>query len=137
MLFLLNGKDKFSAYNMTKLIDYSKFSKESLEVYSRILKDDIKRLNITEIKSSGYIVDTLEASMWVLLNAKDYREAIIGAINLGQDTDTIGAIAGSMAGIVYGYDSIPDKWLEKLVKREYLEELCDKFEEVLRGETNE
>ena len=137
ILFLLNGKDKFSAYNMVKLIDYSKFSNETLDVYSRILKDDIKRFNITDIKSSGYVVDTLEASMWVVLNAKDYREAIIGAINLGQDTDTIGAIAGSMAGIVYGYDSIPNKWLEKLVKREYLEDLCDEFEKVLRGEENE
>lgn len=131
VLFLLNGKDKLSAYNMVKLVDYSKFSKESLDVYSRILKDDIKRYNITDIKSSGYVVDTLEASMWVLLNAKDYRETIIGAINLGQDTDTIGAIAGSMAGIVYGYDAIPEKWLEKLVKREYLEELCDKFEKAI------
>ena len=122
---------------MTKLIDYSRFSKESLEVYSRILKDDIKRFNITKIKSSGYIVDTLEASMWVLLNAKDYREAIIGAINLGQDTDTIGAITGSMAGIVYGYDTIPEKWLSKLVKREYLEELCNNFEEVFVEINNE
>lgn len=131
VLFLLNGKDKFSAYNMVKLIDYSKFSSESLGVYSRILKDDIKRFNITDIKSSGYVVDTLEASMWVVLNAKDYRETIIGAINLGQDTDTIGAIAGSMAGIIYGYDTIPKKWLEKLVKKDYLEELCIKFEKVL------
>ena len=134
VLFLLNGKDKLSAYNMIKLVDYSKFSKESLGVYSRILKDDIKSFNITDIKSSGYVVDTLEASMWVLLNAKDYRETIIGAINLGQDTDTIGAIAGSMAGIIYGYDTIPEKWLSKLVKKDYLEDLCNKFEEVLRGE---
>ena len=132
VIFLLNSKDKFSAYNMVKLVDYSKFSKESLDVYSRILKDDIKRFNITEIKSSGYVVDTLEAAMWVLLNAKDYRETIIGAINLGQDTDTIGAIAGSMAGIVYGYDSIPEKWVEKLVKKDYLEDLCDKFENVFK-----
>lgn len=133
VILLLNGKDKFSAYNMVKFIDYSKFSNDSLNVYSRILKDDIKRFNITEIKSSGYVVDTLEASMWTLLNAKDYKEAIIGAINLGQDTDTIGAITGSMAGIIYGYDSIPEEWLNKLVKREYLEDLCDKFENVLQN----
>ncbi len=131
VLLLLNGKDKFSAYNMVKLVDYSMFSSESLDVYSRILKDDIKKYSIRDIKSSGYVVDTLEASMWVVLNAKDYKEAIIGAINLGQDTDTIGAIAGSMAGIIYGYDSIPEKWLSKLVKKDYLEDLCIKFENIL------
>ena len=69
--------------------------------------------------------------MWVLLNARNYKEAIIGAINLGQDTDTIGAITGSMAGIIYGYNDIPREWLDKLVKKEYLENLCDKLEKVL------
>ena len=131
VLFLLKGNDKFKSYDMIKLIDYSKFSEESLNLYFRILKDDIKRFNIKEIKSSGYVVDTLEASMWVLLNARNYKEAIIGAINLGQDTDTIGAITGSMAGIVYGYNDIPREWLDKLVKKEYLEDLCDKLEKVL------
>lgn len=130
---LLEGKDKFASYNLIKLIDYSPFSIEALETYKRILKADIKKLTIEKIKSSGYVVDTLEASLWVLLNAKDYKEAIIGAINLGGDTDTIGAITGSMAGIVYGYDTFPEQWLEKLVKRDYLEELCEKFEEILIG----
>lgn len=128
---LLEGKDKFASYNLIKLVDFSYFSSESLEVYQRILKADIKKLTIDEVKSSGYVVDTLEASMWVLLNAKDYKEAIIGAINLGEDTDTIGAITGSMAGIVYGYEEIPEQWLNKLVKKDYLEELCEEFEKYL------
>lgn len=137
VLFLLNGKDKFSAYNMVKLIDYSMFDKESLNLYSRILKEDISKLNVDDIKSSGYIVDTLEASLWVLLKSKSYKESIIGAINLGNDTDTIGAITGSMSGIIYGYDDIPKKWLDKLAKRDYLEKLCDNFEFVLIEGKNE
>ena len=60
-------------------------------------------LSLDDIKSSGYVVDTLEASLWVLLDTDTYKKAIIGAINLGNDTDTIGAICGSMAGIIYGY----------------------------------
>jgi len=131
VLLLLKGNNKFSSYNKVKLIDYSKFDLKSLKVYSRFLKDDIKRFDISDIKSSGYIVDSLEASMWVLLNTDNYKEAIINSINLGNDTDTIGAITGSMAGIIYGYNSMPKKWLAKLVKRQYLEELCDKFEKTI------
>lgn len=128
---LLEGKDKFESYNLIKLIDYSMFTEESLEVYKRVLKEDIEKYSIDEIKSSGYVVDTLEASFWILLNASSFKEAIIGAINLGNDTDTIAAITGSMAGILYGYNSIPQEWLDKLAKRDYIEDLCDKLEKVL------
>lgn len=128
---LLEGKDKFESYNLIKLIDHSMFTEESLEVYKRILKEDIEKYSIDEIKSSGYVVDTLEASFWILLNASNFKEAIIGAINLGNDTDTIAAITGSMAGILYGYNSIPQEWLDKLAKRDYIEDLCDKLEKVL------
>lgn len=131
---LLNGKDKYASYNMTKIADYSMFSEDSLEKYKRILKGNIKELNITDISSSGYVLDTLEASLWVTLNANDYKESIIGAINLGNDTDTIGAITGSMTGIIYGYDSIPKEWTEKLQRREYLEQLCEDFERTLEEE---
>lgn len=129
---LLEGKDKFTSYHFIKLMDYSMFSNESLNVYDRILQGDIWKHNIDEINSSGYIVDTLEASLWVLLNAKDYTESIIGAINLGGDTDTIGAITGSMAGILYGYESIPEQWLNQLLKKDYLEDLCVRFEEIIK-----
>lgn len=128
---LLEEKDKFESYNLIKLIDYSMFTEESLEVYKRVLKEDIEKYSIDEIKSSGYVVDALEASFWILLNASSFKEAIIGAINLGNDTDTIAAITGSMAGILYGYNSIPQEWLDKLAKRDYIEDLCDKLEKVL------
>lgn len=134
---LLQDKDKYSAYNMIKIEDYSMFSEESKESYKRILRGDLNSLNVDDIKSSGYVVDTLEASMWVLLKAKNYKESIIGSVNLGGDTDTIGAITGSMAGIIYGYDSFPKDWLNNLARREYIEELCNNFEKVLRGEVNE
>lgn len=134
---LLQGKDKYSAYNMIKIEDYSMFSEESIECYKRILKEDLNSLNVDDINSSGYVVDTLESSLWVLLKAKNYKESIIGSVNLGGDTDTIGAITGSMAGIIYGYESIPKDWINNLARREYIEKLCDEFEKVLRGEVNE
>ncbi len=128
MIKLLQGNDKFSAHNMIKIEDYSMFSEESKKYYKRILIDDLNLLKIDDIKSSGYVVDSLEASIWVVLKAKDYKETIIGAVNLGGDTDTIGAIAGSMAGIIYGYETIPKEWISALARKDYLIELSEKFE---------
>lgn len=87
---------------------------------------------LDDIKSSGYVVDTLEASMWVVLKTDSYKESIIGSVNLGGDTDTIGAITGSMTGIIYGYKSIPEDWINNLARREYIEDLCNKFEQTLK-----
>lgn len=67
-----------------------------------------------EIRSSGYVVDTLEAALWVLANTDSYEEAVLKAVNLGSDTDTVGAVTGGLAGIIYGYDAIPDKWIKAL-----------------------
>ena len=134
---LLQGKDKYSAYNMIKIEDYSMFDDESVSYYKRIIKDDLNALNVDDIKSSGFVVDTLEASMWVVLKASNFKESIIGSVNLGGDTDTIGAITGSMAGIIYGYDSIPKDWLNSLARREYIEKLCHDFETIINGDINE
>lgn len=129
---LLNGLDKEQSLENLRNIDYSKYySKESLEYYSRILDGSIKDLPIEEIKSSGFVVHTLEAAIWCTLKNNDYEDAVVKAINLGEDTDTVGAVTGSINGIIYGEESIPKRWTDKLRKKEYLEELAVKFENVL------
>lgn len=128
-IFLLNGKDKLSAYSMTKCVDYSMFKEETQNEYQRLLKEDISKLSLKDIKSSEDVVDSLEATIWVLLKSESYKEAIIGAINLGKDTDTIGALTGALAGIVYGYDSIPKDWLDKLARKDYLLDIFEEFSE--------
>ena len=70
--------------------------------------------------------------MWVLLKANNYIDSILGAVNIGGDTDTIAAITGSMAGIIYGYDAIPKKWVNQLARKDYLLELSEKFENCLK-----
>ena len=125
---LLDGIDKLKALELLKQIDYSKYySSESLKCYERILKGDLKSLSIDEIKSSGYVVDSLEASIWCTLKSNTYEEAVVTAVNLGEDTDTIGAITGSINGIIYGKNSIPERWLNKLRRKEYLESLTNLF----------
>ena len=127
---LLNGVSKEDSYNNLKTRKYN-YSTKSVELYSRLIKNDIRELTIDDINSSGYIVDTIEASFWCLLNNNNYEDTIIAAINLGQDTDTIAAIAGSMAGIIYGSETMPNKWLCKLQKKDYLMNIFNKFEEII------
>ena len=128
---LLEGLSIESAYAFMQKDDYSKFSEDALEKYNRILKKQIKEYQIDDINSSGYVVDTLEAAFWILMNSKNYQECIIASTNIGQDTDTIGAVVGGLAGIVYGVNSIPKSWLDKLIKKDYLIELSLNFEKTL------
>jgi ADP-ribosylglycohydrolase len=128
IMFLLDGQNKEEAYDSIKKIDYSSYSDYAISKYDRILKDDIINYKMDDISSSGYVVDTLECALWILLNAKSYKETIIATTNIGNDTDTIGAVAGSIAGIIYGYEAIPKEWLDKLMRKDYLIELALDFE---------
>ena len=87
----------------------------------------IDQISTSEIKSSGYVVDTLEAALWAVSHKsnnadkeKSFRNDLLDAVNLGQDTDTVGAVAGGLAGIIYGLDEVSD-WVETLQNREELE----------------
>ena len=134
IMYLLDGKDKFEAYELIKKLDYSSYSELAISKYDRILRNDISKYTMDEISSTGYVVDTLECALWILLNANTYKETILATTNIGNDTDTIGAVAGSMAGIIYGYDNIPDNWLNELMRKDYLKELCNEFEKSLLSE---
>lgn len=92
--------------------------------YKRIFDPNFKELPRDQIRSTGYVVDTLEAALWCLLTTDNYQDCVLKAVNLGDDTDTVAAIAGGMAGALYGYDAIPTEWLDTLMKREYIEEMC-------------
>ena len=94
---------------------------------------DIVNLSRDDIKSSGYIVDTLEASLWCLLNNDNYKDGVLSAVNLGGDTDTIGAITGGLCGIIYGKKQIPREWLVKLRKRKYVEDMSREFSNLLNN----
>ena len=74
-----------------------------------------------EIRSGGYVLDTFDAALWCLANTLNYRDCVFLAVNLGNDTDTTGAVAGALAGIVYGVEGIPAKWLNSLRGKDVIE----------------
>ena len=89
-----------------------------------------------EIKSTGYVVDTLNAAIWALHNTKTYKSCILKAVNLGDDTDTIAAVAGGLAGIKYGFDrkcGIPWEWIQQLGYRREIMDIYLRFEGALRN----
>ena len=118
---ILEGLTQGFAFYESYLAD-----KENLHYYDR-LKDleTFKSLPAEKIKSTGYVVDALEAAVWSLITTDSFDQALLKAVNLGDDTDTVGAIAGGLAGLYYGYDSIPEEWLSAIKRREWIEEMCE------------
>jgi ADP-ribosylglycohydrolase len=121
-LNILQGKDKQTAYmEMCKTAD--NFLDNEKETFSRILSGEISNIHINDIQSTGYVVHTLEAAIWCLLKTDDYPSAVISAANLGDDTDTTAAVTGGIAGLLYGWETIPAEWLNLLAKKASIDKL--------------
>lgn len=80
-----------------------------------------------QIRSSGYVVHTLEAALWAVGTTATFEDALILAANLGDDADTVGAVTGQFAGAVYGASAIPDRWLAPLAWRARITDLADRL----------
>lgn len=81
------------------------------------------------IKSSGYVIDSFEAAVWCFVNSESYKECVIKAVELGEDTDTVAAIAGGLAGIYYGIGGelgIPEEWINTLARKEWISALLER-----------
>lgn len=103
-----NLDDELSCYRRLK----------DLSVFAEVSSD--------KIRSSGYVVDTLESAVWNLITTNSLEQALLQAVNLGDDADTVGAVAGGLAGLYYGYDCVPAAWKSAMQKRSWLEDMCRK-----------
>jgi ADP-ribosyl-[dinitrogen reductase] hydrolase len=133
---LLTGQDKHTAFRnaINKALSfYSGYDgfKNELNHFSRILSCKLPLLEEADINSSGYVVDTLEASIWCLLRHDDMKSIVISAVNLGIDTDTTGSIAGGLAGLAYGMDGISEEWLCTLARKGDIDVLITRFAALL------
>lgn len=124
--------------NLENYLDYEDaLSYEYLynEHYKRIINKTIfqnrwkglkQDYDIDIIKSSGFIVHSLEASIFCFMTTNNYKESVLLAVNLGEDTDTIAAITGSMSGLYYGIENIPKDWIDKLLNKSLINETIEK-----------
>jgi len=79
------------------------------------------------ISGSGYVIDCLEAAAWCFLHSDSFQEAILLAVNLGDDADTTGAVCGQIAGAFYGEESIPEAWKARLFQYNDIRNLADRL----------
>ncbi|MBA99336.1 MAG: hypothetical protein CMN34_00240 [Saprospirales bacterium] len=100
---------------------------QELVVLNRLLTEDISAIDEKNIYSGGYVVHTLEASIWCLLTTDNYADSVLRAVNLGWDTDTTGAVTGGLAGLLYGESSIPKPWLTDLAQLNHIIDLAERM----------
>ena len=129
---LMEGKDKIEIYENLK-ITVSEFL-NSNEIYNdesihfnRLLNGNIHELEEELIQSGGYVIQTLEASIWCLLTSNNYENAVLKAVNLGGDTDTTGAVTGGLAGLMYGFKSMPKLWVASIRKINEINKLIHSY----------
>lgn len=129
--YLDKSHEKFEAWKRAKqdfglLLEsgrhvYEYEDNEIMDYFDRIRFRKVEKMKREDIGSSGYVMDTLLASVWCILTSESYKEAVLKAVNLGDDTDTTAAVVGGLAGIVWGFDlflGIPNDWIENLQQLE-------------------
>lgn len=119
LIRLLKTRDFQKNYNETA----RRFRKTTnRKEFERLFSDELFLLRKSEINSGSFVISTLEAALWVIANTKTYEEAVLTAVNLGYDADTVSAISGGIAGILYEKEQIPKRWIDELKGKELLEE---------------
>jgi ADP-ribosyl-[dinitrogen reductase] hydrolase len=95
--------------------------------FDRVFSGELAQIPIEEINSGGYVVDTLEASLWCLLNTSSYAQAVLKAVNLGGDTDTTAAVTGGLAGIYYSVENLPQEWIDQIARKQDIIDLANRL----------
>lgn len=130
---LLSGNHPISAFeflrtNWPEKIRLHQLADEAeLLHFHRLLSPGFPLLPEDEIQSGGYVMHSLEAAVWCLLQTRSFREAVLLAVNLGHDTDTTAAICGALAGTHYGKTAIPEEWLAVLASADKIQDLTERF----------
>jgi ADP-ribosylglycohydrolase len=132
---IIGGTEKFNIYkklqtDITSYLTSITVEEKEIALFDRLLKENIYELQEEDIHSSGYVLHTLEASIWCLLTTTNYKDAVLKAVNLGGDTDTTAAVTGALAGLLYGIDDIPPAWRAQIARKDDIEDLAQRLAKV-------
>lgn len=122
-LAILNGQSKEAAYETVCRTLPNFLQNKEAPYFSNVLSGELPHLSVEKIHGTGYVLRTLEAAIWCVLNTSSYSEAVLQAVNLGDDTDTTAAVTGGLAGLLYGWETIPTEWINVLAKRDAIDRL--------------
>lgn len=134
---IINGeKDRFLAIvNATKALRKIILETIEEEIILETIEEDLREIEQYPIKKdgsnlipTGYIVDSYICAVWAFIESGSFEETVVNAVNLGGDADTIGAIAGGLAGVYWGYKAIPKRWTNK-----FSPEQCKTLDEISEG----
>jgi ADP-ribosylglycohydrolase len=131
-LELLNGNNKHIAYSNTakKVTDFlatQNIPPHEMDQFAPLLLHDISKQPREAICSLHYVAETLKAAMYCFMNSSGYKETVLTAVNLGNDTDTTAAVAGGLAGLYYGFDNIPEHWRKSIARSNDIHDLCTRL----------
>ncbi len=129
---VINGKTKEKAYlegiTLSKsFYERQKVFREELKHFEKILNGTLHKTPEFHIHSTGYVIHTLEAALWCFLTTSSFRDAVLKAVNLGEDTDTTAAVTGGLAGLYYGLKDIPENWINTIARKDDIISLANEF----------
>jgi ADP-ribosylglycohydrolase len=128
---IIEGINKNEIYNnlqhdITEYLLSISIESSELAQFDRLLKQDISKVDPKEIKSGGYVIETIEAAIWCILTTNNYKDAVLKAVNLGHDTDTTGAVTGGLAGLLYGMENIPIEYRNSIARYDDIIDLAER-----------
>ena len=121
--FIMNygASDNQLIHEISDLTHCSQRVRETCDLMCKILNEHVNGQRTTEksiyntreeVNNSGWAVSTLQAALWAFETTTSFEDALIAAVNLGGDADSIGAVCGQIAGAYYGYEAIPQRWVQ-------------------------
>lgn len=125
---LIQGEDRQTVLdpNWAPLVELRRLAPLHPEI-DAIAQGSFRHKQPPEIVGSGYVVKSLEAALWAFHDADDFSEAVLKAVNLGDDADTTGAVCGQLAGAYWGEKGIPPHWRDRLARPEMIEQALEQL----------
>lgn len=128
LICIYSGDEKLVAFNkMIAQFDGLEKYVSKIELNKFVCLKNILTAKESDIKSSGFVLHTLVASLYCFLHTNSYEESVLKAVNLGDDTDTTAAVTGAISGLYYGFDAIPMKYVDDLQNKNLLDRIIEKL----------